>query len=58
MPAIIKILFFLFVGLAILVWFAEKNPVNLSDEQKGRMGKWIMILIGLIMLASVVKSCT
>jgi len=55
MPDIVKILFFLFVGLAILLWVAERNPIKLSEEQQGRMGKWFMILIGLIMLASAIK---
>jgi len=55
MPDIVKILFFLFIGLAILLWVAERNPIQLSEEQQGRMGKWIMILIGLIMLASAIK---
>lgn len=58
MPDILKILLFLFAGLAALVWFAERNPVNLTKEQQAKMSKWFMILIGLIILATAVKSCT
>ena len=58
MPDIIVILFFLFAGLGLLLWIAQKNPVNLTEEQQGRMGKWIRILIGLIMLAWVIRACT
>jgi threonine/homoserine/homoserine lactone efflux protein len=58
MPDLMKILLLLLLGLVVLVFFSERNPIKLSAEQQGRMGKWFMILIGLILIASAVKSCT
>lgn len=58
MPDLLKILLLLFVGLVVLIAFSERNPVKLTAEQQARMGKWFMILIGLILIASAVKSCT
>lgn len=58
MPDLMKILLLLFVGLIILIGFSERNPIKLSSEQQAKMGKWFMILIGLILIASAVKSCT
>lgn len=58
MPDLLKILLGLFAGLAVLIWVAGKNPVQLTEEQQARMSKWIMILIGLIMIASAIKYFT
>lgn len=58
MPDLLKILLGLFAGLALLIWMASKNPVEFSEEQQSRMSKWIMILVGLIMIASAIKYFT
>lgn len=58
MPDIVKILLLVFIGLVVLVWFSERNPVKMDGERAARMGKWFMILFGLVMIASAVKFCT
>lgn len=55
MPDLLKILLLLFVGLVVMIGFSERNPIHLSAEQQARMGKWFMILIGLIVLASLLR---
>ncbi len=55
MPDLLKILLLLFVGLVVMIWFSERNPIQLSTEQQARMGKWFMILIGLILIASLIR---
>ncbi len=57
-PALVKILFFLFIALAGLVFFAEKNPVHLSPERQAMVGKIIMVLIGVGLIAAFVRTCT
>ena len=58
MPLIVKIILLVFVGVAILVWFAERNPIHMDADKAARYYKWAMILIGLIMVAGLVKYCT
>ncbi|AJQ96400.1 hypothetical Protein YC6258_04368 [Gynuella sunshinyii YC6258] len=58
MPLIVKIVLLVFLGVAVLVWFAERNPVHMDGDKAARYSKWAMILIGLIMVASLVKYCT
>lgn len=57
-PPLIKILFFLFIGLAGLVFFTERNPVHLTPERQALVGKLIMVLFGISVFALMIKSCS
>ena len=58
MPVVFKILFFVFLGVALMVWIAQKKPVNLTPEQQRKMSKWIMILMSLSLFAWLIKYMT
>jgi putative copper export protein len=55
MPVIFKILFFVFIGVAIMVFLAQRNPVNLTKEQQQKMSKWFVIMMCIILVAYLVS---
>lgn len=58
MPPIVTILLVLALAVVAVLFITSRNPAQVSEEQAQNFSKIIRILIIVMMVALVVKSCT
>ena len=55
MTNLISLLFFIFVGVFLMVFFVERFAGDTDPEKAARLSRWIMPLVGLMLILSTLK---
>jgi len=55
MTNLISLLFFIFVGVFLMVFFVERFAGDTDPEKVARLSRWIMPLVGLLLILSTLK---
>ena len=52
---LISLLFFIFVGVFLMVFLVERFAGDTDPEKVARVSRWIMPLVGLLLILSTLK---
>ena len=55
MENLLKLLLFLFLGVAIMVFVLEKVGKPMDDRQMGKLSRWILPLVALLLVIQLVR---
>ena len=55
MTNLISLLFFIFVGVFLMVFLVERFAGDTDPEKVARLSRWIMPLVGLLLILSTFK---
>ena len=55
MTNLISLLFFIFVGVFLMVFLVERFAGDTDPEKAARLSRWIMPLVGLLLILSTLK---
>jgi len=55
MTNLISLLFFIFVGVFLMVFLVERFAGDTDPEKAARLSRWIMPLVGLMLILSTLK---
>ena len=55
MTNLISLLFFIFVGVFLMVFLVERFAGDPDPEKAARLSRWIMPLVGLMLILSTLK---
>ena len=55
MANLISLLFFIFVGVFLMVFLVERFAGDTDPEKAARLSRWIMPLVGLMLILSILK---
>ena len=55
MENLLKLLLFLFLGVAIMVFVLEKVGKPMDDQQIGKLSRWILPLVALLLVIQLVR---
>ena len=55
MMTLISLLFFIFVGVFLMVFLVERFAGDTDPEKVARVSRWIMSLVGLLLILSTLK---
>ncbi len=55
MMTLISLLFFIFVGVFLMVFLVERFAGDTDPEKVARVSRWIMPLVGLLLILSTLK---
>ena len=55
MTNLISLLFFIFVGVFLMVFLVERFAGDTDPEKAARLSRWIMPLVGLMLILSILK---
>ena len=55
MTNLISLLFFIFVGVFLMVFLVERFAGDTDPEKAARLSRWIMPLVGLMLILSALK---
>lgn len=55
MDNLLKLLFFLFIAVFLMVFFLERFGKPMEEEQQAKLARWILPLIGILLVVQLIR---